>query len=252
MSVKFDPHEIEDLQFFRYAPKYAVSDPSAWAEINDLRENYYSSVFPDRSNEERARFLSRLTLPKWMYPNRAVGNTSTEGQRYIRPRVVVAVAPSQQDRQIVGYAYGAQNVSSTHTEPVATLERAAKLLIPVGKLGKFKFRDAKYVTIKEVVTKPGLPSLTPLMVDLLLRNYNPQQPTSCYPYAEETDLPSNLSDWGYSMGNEGPSPEPAFGPDAPVAQQERWTNAHIKDVLHTMHENTALKSMADRVEFYLP
>ena len=212
-------YDIDGLRFERATP-YDLG--TYFDEIQDLRSRFYEKVFRQRSPEEVAHFVGRLTYATWLEPNGSVGKTAKEGQRRAQASVLAAFDDKTND--IVGYMYSAENVSSKVENSMAKMHMPKVLRTPVGNFERsFKLnRGNYYVWASEYVHDPERTGLSPILGSLSLEGYDPNLFGTWYPWKEESVLRRHLTDWGYRWDGGRPDDVNGFGANARPAQQERW------------------------------
>ena len=210
-----------------------------WAEIQALRQGFYEAEFADnRDQEEVARFVNDTTPASWDNPN----NSRLHG-RFGKPLVVAAY---DGDNDLRGFAYGANNVSSSKGGVAGRIEAFAKLHVPAPRLV-----EARYLHLREVVGPNDV--VMGAMTALLLESYNHKQPVRTYPYREQAGLIGRLRDMGLWVvpPYEGGTVVP-FGSGSIVAnQQTRQADSArtVLDALQTTFPEAIAQAQANhRVE----
>ena|SRR3990167_7591484 len=223
--------EIEGLRFERDFPDAFVD---RFDEIQDLRRNYYQNVF-QRSPEEVEHFVNHLTPENWSDPNNSIGTTARSGQSRGFP--IVSAAFNAHTNSLVGYMYAARNVSSKLEPVLNRLHVPLKISEHVGDLERNKKIRFKrdYVWGSEYVHTDKIKGLVPILGALTLGTYRRSElRTTWYPWDEETELKSRLTEWGYKWDQGKPTPiegENGFGIGSKPTKQERWVAPSVHTVL---------------------
>jgi hypothetical protein len=232
MAEATSDFDIEGLHFAQGRPSRLLTrnEPdgfSCWWRIGDLRNANYKQVFSDRTDEEIDHFVKSLSVYSWSDPNKALGKGLRTRQRYTKPRVVAAF---DENESLVGYAYGANNASSSRPGIVGAAERAAKLHVPHP-----RFESKRYFWLREIVPVDSeRAGLVRILGGLLIQSCEPSQPVTCYPWAEETALQSTLSEWGMQWDGGEPETLYPFGENNEPTEQTRWVGSSAEEVLRNI------------------
>lgn len=197
---------IEGINFRAATPQELTTNE--WRAVQALEYDAFSASFPGRADQE-IKHLTQMDEPEAfrlsrLDPANAIRQEKFfHKQSFARPKVIAA----SYDKQIIGYAYAADNVSGGLLARTIKMHGTAR----------------RYAWLREVVVNPEFRrrGIATVMSGLLLENFDSEQPVSAYTWDE--NMPGSLfvQSLGLQVISTGRRVYP-FGREAVAASMSRW------------------------------
>lgn len=158
-----------------------------FARIQDFRSEYYGQVFEGVEPYKVSQFVGRTLIDSWRNPNRAVGTkTMRAGQSFARSRTATITG----DNGLRAVTQFNDNASSVRSQPLASLERFAKLRVPHPTLITHRFR-----AVRELLAFSGDDAAR--LLEVAYGDVDPRQPQTAYVFSAEDLVIDVLKDAGF-------------------------------------------------------